>query len=75
MLGVVLQLRLQEAEAGVLQVVDAQEVCAQDDLPDVLPAQHQLGRVGELEQRRKALRRHLGGQSRDAQTTLEIYKM
>lgn len=53
------ELGLQEAEAGVLQVVHAQELGAADDLADVVPAEQQLGGVGELQQRPEAPGRDL----------------
>ena len=47
-LAVAAELGLEEAEAGVLQVMDPEEVGAEDDLVDVVSAQDQLGSVGKL---------------------------
>ena len=48
MLAVTVELGLEEAEAGVFQVMDPKEVGAQDDLVDIVSAQDQLGSVGKL---------------------------
>lgn len=42
------ELGFQEAKAGVLQVVHAQEFSTADDLLDVFSAEQQLSRIGKL---------------------------
>lgn len=59
MLVIALELGLKEPETRVLQVVNAQEVSAQNDLADVLPTENQLGCVGKLEQWSETFSCHL----------------